>query len=167
MKVYVISKNSDSLEGRGYNTPVAVTLDNRGVQFPYSAEEFVVIATSGQPDAIKAFKEASRLSEETKREFGITFNTLANLQKLAEPNLDIKAGSNVYLSFYNGEDGMASTRVTGVYTWERKDDPFERPVAFRVAQDISDYLDAEKKQKIQKEVASLSPETKRLLGMKF
>jgi hypothetical protein len=153
MKVWLVSKDRHR---------ECVVLAKPAESKGYDVEEFTLIGSPEQREALYAQGHVEKLSKPARRKLGITFKHIARLKALAEPKVDIEPGNTVYSSvFFRGGD----TKVTGVYTW-RPSIVEEMPEALRVWPDLESYDKTKTAQRLAQEIASFPASAKRLMGMK-
>jgi hypothetical protein len=165
MKIFILNKNTRD-NGTGTDVPkVALLQDWTGLPAPYSTKEYLVFTEPAQVQYAEAALEVEGLSQDARDELGLTFNKMAALWKQAEPDVALAAGDKVYLSYYRSPDGCGEPFLNGIYATPQ-DIPNETPRPFEVFDTFPDYLAAEKKKAVQKEISALSGQTKKILGLK-
>jgi hypothetical protein len=165
MQIFIISKNSRP-DNTGVNEPVAAVLAGVPQGDTYSEEAHTIYTSPGQLPIAAAVREVESLSSGAYHELGLTFDKVAALRRQAEPAVTVSPGDKLYVSIYRGDNGMGYPKIKGVYL-TAQDIPLERPTVVEVFATFNDFLAGEQKKAIQKEIAGLSAQTKKMLGVTF
>ncbi|MEZ0222967.1 MAG: hypothetical protein ACAH83_00310 [Alphaproteobacteria bacterium] len=155
MKVYVITQD--------VNTPVAVVLDNQGVEAPYSAKEFTVVGAKEQVPAFTAFNEVARLSSAAQKQLGLDGNAMEALKKIADGHAPVTEGTLLYLGVYRSLNGREAPRVRDVYAYNPKGASYLAYEPYVAVRTLQDHLAQKNGKSVPEEISALSPETKNYL----